>query len=217
MAGTDYDVKLAIKGTSVSVAVNGALAVSHAFNGPIVDGAIGTLGRGGTTSFESFRMLTNDATLTVVDTRRALAAVAAAAPSPAPNLDTNGDGIVSPIDALLVINHLNDVSIGAATQSGRSVSSLLDANGDGTVSPLDALLVINELNAASAAGRAPQATSPVNDLGGAGVFAVSDELLAALATDLESSARRSRTEVSKAAAQASWKEDRLDRVFDDWR
>ena len=85
------------------------------------------------------------------------------------------------------------------------------------MSPLDALLVINELNAASAARRAPPATPPVHDLGGDGVFGVSDELLAAIATDLESSARRSRTNVSKTTAEELWENDRLDRVFDDWK
>jgi hypothetical protein len=61
--------------------------------------------------------------------------------------DVNHDGLVSPIDALLVINVLN--SEGPHRLSGlNSRSILIDVNDDASVSPLDALLVINVLNAA---------------------------------------------------------------------
>ncbi|MCA9169979.1 MAG: hypothetical protein KDB23_20025, partial [Planctomycetales bacterium] len=53
-------------------------------------------------------------------------------------LDVNHDGLVSPLDALLVINALN-----AASSSDNS----LDTNGDGMITAIDALLVINRLNA----------------------------------------------------------------------
>jgi hypothetical protein len=51
----------------------------------------------------------------------------------------NNDGYVSPLDALLVINALNQ-------PPADLTSSVLDVNGDRHLSPLDALLVINKLN-----------------------------------------------------------------------
>ncbi len=51
-------------------------------------------------------------------------------------LDVNSDDSVSPIDALLVINILND--------NGNLTTEIkVDTNGDGQITPLDALLVIN--------------------------------------------------------------------------
>jgi hypothetical protein len=55
--------------------------------------------------------------------------------------DTNYDGEVTPLDALLVINELND-----PTSSGSPATSSKDVNGDGVVSPGDALYIINRLN-----------------------------------------------------------------------
>lgn len=67
--------------------------------------------------------------------------------------DVNGDGTVAPLDALLVISHLNlggQNEACAAAMEGESVS-LVDVNDDGWLSPLDALLVINALNPPEAA------------------------------------------------------------------
>jgi hypothetical protein len=57
--------------------------------------------------------------------------------------DTNDDGIVSPIDVLIVINHLN---LAAARQQPPEYSNLLDANRDRFISPIDVLFVVNYLN-----------------------------------------------------------------------
>ncbi|MCE9526346.1 MAG: hypothetical protein K8R36_09865, partial [Planctomycetales bacterium] len=64
-------------------------------------------------------------------------------------LDANDDGIVSPVDALLVINRLNS---GTPTLSKplNGQGAFVDINNDGEVSPLDALLIINWLNKQSA-------------------------------------------------------------------
>ena len=74
-------------------------------------------------------------------------------------LDVNEDGLVTPLDALLVINLLNrsgpaSVEPLSVNRSGPgSVEPLFaptyypDVNGDRRVTPLDALLVINALNA----------------------------------------------------------------------
>ena len=59
-------------------------------------------------------------------------------------LDVNGDGWISPFDALLVINHLNAAANSAIVSQQQEYT--LDVNADEIVSPLDALLVINYLN-----------------------------------------------------------------------
>jgi hypothetical protein len=53
--------------------------------------------------------------------------------------DANFDGALSPLDALLVINYLND-------QSGSTDGAGYDIDGDGSVSPIDALMIVNILN-----------------------------------------------------------------------
>ncbi|MBM4094105.1 MAG: hypothetical protein FJ276_32565, partial [Planctomycetes bacterium] len=62
-------------------------------------------------------------------------------------LDVNADGVVTPIDALLVINNLNGNGSyrfqGAAPQA-----PYLDVDMNGFAAPMDALLVINYLNSA---------------------------------------------------------------------
>jgi hypothetical protein len=69
--------------------------------------------------------------------------------------DVNGDGHVSPLDALIVINELNQggpraIAGSAAPEGEQSQSTndsyFYDVNNDGFVSPLDALIVINTLN-----------------------------------------------------------------------
>ena len=63
------------------------------------------------------------------------------------NEDVNGDGFVSPIDALLVINELNARGSGPITTAGGSGwPPMLDVNGDGLLTPIDVLLIINHLN-----------------------------------------------------------------------
>ena len=71
--------------------------------------------------------------------------------------DVNHDNRVTPIDALLVINHLMSTGTQIATNSGASPQTsttgadsttkpaYLDVNGDNIVSPIDALYVINLL------------------------------------------------------------------------
>ena len=83
--------------------------------------------------------------------------------NPVDRLDVSGDGLISPVDALLVVNRLNQS--GAKRVYGpQSEAPFHDTNADGLVSPLDALLVINRLNAprsveAEAAG--PAESAPV--------------------------------------------------------
>ncbi|MEZ6079781.1 MAG: GEVED domain-containing protein [Pirellulaceae bacterium] len=59
-------------------------------------------------------------------------------------LDVNRDGLVTPIDALLIINELNIAQgrLGRTTVNGH----VLDVTGDGLLTPIDVLQVVNYLN-----------------------------------------------------------------------
>ncbi len=62
-------------------------------------------------------------------------------------LDVNDSGVVTPLDALLIINDLNDH--GARVLGAKSTVATpawIDVNGDNAISPVDALLVINALS-----------------------------------------------------------------------
>ncbi|MEM6468496.1 MAG: dockerin type I domain-containing protein [Planctomycetota bacterium] len=65
--------------------------------------------------------------------------------------DVNGDGDLTPIDALLVINAIRrsrrmfQSSLPAVTITSNGENPLADVNGDNQISPLDALLVINQI------------------------------------------------------------------------
>ncbi len=63
----------------------------------------------------------------------------------------NLDGAVTPLDALVVINHLN--AHGASMPDGTPPS--IDVNHDNQASPLDALLVINHINSGRGEGESP--------------------------------------------------------------
>lgn len=64
-------------------------------------------------------------------------------------LDPNRDGHISPVDALIVVNTVNEVA-GRALPTPTSFDTLpefyFDTNGDGAVSPIDALLIFNFLS-----------------------------------------------------------------------
>jgi hypothetical protein len=60
-------------------------------------------------------------------------------------LDVDGNGVVAPIDALLVINYIS-AGLPTTLPAINTYGYFIDVNGDGIVSPLDALLVINALN-----------------------------------------------------------------------
>lgn len=68
--------------------------------------------------------------------------------NPVQPLDVNGDAHVSPLDALIVINALNEHGPGNLNAIFGSPSQYYyDVNGDDLLSPLDALMIINRLNA----------------------------------------------------------------------
>lgn len=63
-------------------------------------------------------------------------------------LDVSGDSVTSPIDALLLINHLNGEGEFSRDPLPKREFDMpyLDVNNDGAISPIDALSVINHLN-----------------------------------------------------------------------
>ena len=61
--------------------------------------------------------------------------------------DVNDDGILSPLDSLIVINRLNLFGTGPlGSTNGQPPQYYYDTNGDTLLSPLDSLLVLNLLN-----------------------------------------------------------------------
>ncbi len=122
-------------------------------------------------------------------------------------LDVNADGVVSPIDALLIVNLLN--RNGAGRLEGYAASQpYTDVNMDGYLSPLDALMVVNQLNASSAGeGEAEgefsfstngasdlisATTPPRSELELSGLLVLSNEPLTTVVTDGVSSTPSSR-------------------------
>jgi hypothetical protein len=95
-------------------------------------------------------------------------------------LDVDGDGKVTPVDAVLIINSLNADGVRTLTSKSLSVNGpFVDVNGDRQLTPLDALLVINHLNSVgSSEGEA--SPSPPSTLKDDADF---DLLLALLADD----------------------------------
>jgi hypothetical protein len=87
--------------------------------------------------------------------------------NPSQILDVNGDGSVSPLDALLVINEVIDAKF--RDVSGRlpsivpeeALRRFYDTNGDGFASALDVLRIINHLNDLHTSA-APEGEAPVS-------------------------------------------------------
>ena len=63
-AGQTNTLLVSLKGSTVSVSVNGGFSVSATFNAPVVDGRFGLLARGGAGSFDDFVVKTNDQAFT---------------------------------------------------------------------------------------------------------------------------------------------------------
>ncbi|MEO8494770.1 MAG: Ig-like domain-containing protein, partial [Planctomycetota bacterium] len=72
-------------------------------------------------------------------------ASAAAFQNPTNPRDVNADGVVSPIDALLLINYLNEFGSHELTEALPGIP-FPDTNGDNFISPADVLVVVNHLN-----------------------------------------------------------------------
>lgn len=90
-------------------------------------------------------------------------------------LDVDDSGIVSPLDALLVINDLNEMGSRQlpSLMAGEAPTYYLDVNGDDWASPLDVLLVINALEDNSQPMAIVANLSPESDPNGNGVVLLS--------------------------------------------
>ncbi len=103
-------------------------------------------------------------------------------------MDINGDGSISPIDALLVINVLNNFERLPTNDPVRAYYTIgqvkADPSGDRAVSPIDALLVINALNRKSISGSAEGEGESSSDSSSAEQYeAAADDFFAQLGND----------------------------------
>ena len=62
--------------------------------------------------------------------------------------DVNGDGVVTPLDAVDVLNALNGGHSGVVASMAMIGTQALDVNNDGSLTPIDALQVLDYLNSA---------------------------------------------------------------------
>ena len=83
--------------------------------------------------------------------------------NPAERLDVNGDGAITPRDALLIIGALNSPGPRALGSSPGVPLFWYDTTGDGNLTPRDALLVINRLNQLLGEAEAPAMFSLSSD------------------------------------------------------
>ena len=62
--------------------------------------------------------------------------------------DVDNDGVLTPLDPLIIINHINNKGIGPIEEPGEGEGVLpdVDVDGDGEVTPIDILILINRLN-----------------------------------------------------------------------
>ena len=74
-------------------------------------------------------------------------------------LDVNGDGIITALDALIIINDLNAGHGGTLSAQSGLGNEWVDVNDDGLLTAIDALDIINDLNSAAAAALASPAVA----------------------------------------------------------
>lgn len=71
--------------------------------------------------------------------------------SPSSPYDVDGDGFITPLDVLILINHINTHGTGAIPEEGEGTRRI-DVDGDGLISPIDVLILINIINNQSDGG-----------------------------------------------------------------
>ena len=72
--------------------------------------------------------------------------------NPSNRLDVNGDGGVSPLDVLQLVNYINANGAGLLPFPAQNTPPYLDVDGNGFVDPLDVITVINYINARTSGG-----------------------------------------------------------------
>ncbi len=89
--------------------------------------------------------------------------------------DVNDDRLVSPSDALAVINYLNsDLPRSLPIRPQGETQPYIDVNGDDRVSPVDALIVINAMNLRAESPIVVAGLAPASDPNGNGVVLLGD-------------------------------------------
>ena len=104
--------------------------------------------------------------------------------------DVDNDGVVAPIDVLLLVNQLNNFGsrfLGAFPTGDQSMPNFLDPSGNDSLEPIDALIVINLLNN-RAAGAEGESATRVDSAGGL-LSLASMGLPADVNTELQESSR----------------------------
>ena len=134
----DHTLSVSLLGSGVSVAIDGQPVVGHTFNSILNDGDFGLLVRDGTGTFDGFVIRGDDPAYSQPVAAMSVDAIGS-------QYDTNQDGMITPIDALLIINWLNS---SPSSEYAALADPLLDVDRNGYIVALDALLVINELNSA---------------------------------------------------------------------
>ena len=73
--------------------------------------------------------------------------------------DADASGSVTPLDALVVINRINQsIASNASNPNSLNAQGLADVDADAAITPLDALVVIDHLNSQNLASGAPRAS-----------------------------------------------------------
>ncbi len=75
--------------------------------------------------------------------------------NPSNPVDVNNDGLITPIDALLIINEINLRGARSLVGTDLTFPPFIDTNGDGMLTANDVLQVINYLNSHTSSGREP--------------------------------------------------------------
>lgn len=83
--------------------------------------------------------------------------------------DVNADGVVSPLDVLLVIHQLNGTGKGGSGEGENGGIFYTDVDNNGFVTPIDALLVVNFINENRIGGGEGEYAAPGVELGRGGV------------------------------------------------
>ena len=95
--------------------------------------------------------------------------------------DVDGDGLVAPLDALLIINELNTKGAGQLPPpSDNQPPPFLDVDKDDQLAPIDALLVINFLNTQAPAARPAPVAHSSPDSAPTAVTQVPSQIVAAI-------------------------------------
>jgi hypothetical protein len=113
--------------------------------------------------------------------------------NPLNRLDVNFDGIVTPLDVLMVINDLNARGSRMLPAPGGSVVPLpyLDVSGNNVIDPLDALWIINHLNALGGRSHGESEVEHLDSPGaGTNATAAADYYWNFLGSDQQPSSRR---------------------------